>query len=730
MLAMTPTIQLAFVLHNHQPVGNFDGVFQQAYSESYKPFLDLFEQYPSLKIGLHTSGPLMEWLDAHYPEYLDRLAALVGQGRIEILGGAFYEPILTMIPSRDRIGQIQSYTRWLENRLGATIQGMWVAERVWEPSLSGDLVDAGIRYTLLDDAHFKSAGLVDEQLFGYFVTEDDGRVLCVFPGDERLRYIIPFDDPHRTIEYLGQVAARHPGAVAVFADDGEKFGAWPETYQHVYDNGWLRRLFDLLTENQSWIHVSTPAEILDRTSPLGKIYLPAASYREMTEWVLPAEQQNNYLASRHGLEHDSRWPHVAPFVRGGFWRNFKVKYSEANEMYARMMGVSRRLQTAIEGGANGETIGYARRELYRGQCNCAYWHGAFGGIYLPHLRNAVFNHLIAAENLLDRAAGRNAPWVEANVGDWNFDARQEVQLASDRLSVLLSPAEGGQMVELDVKSICLNLLATLTRRPEAYHGKLLYGLADGQRHAAVIQDRIVCKQEGLSELLRYDAYPRKSLIDHFYTVGVTREAVERGEASELGDFVLAPYEARLRRNPDRIQVQMTRTGRAAGHSLRVTKGITLDAGGSTLEIAYLLEGLPIGQELLFAVEFNAAGMPSGADDRYFHGGPRDGGEPERFGQLGARLDQSDTKELHLVDEWLGIDVGFEVNRPTGFWTFPIESVSQSEGGFEGVHQSVVVMPHWRVLADEQGRWSVRILMSIDTSLAERRMEKPALVGAV
>lgn len=346
------------------------------------------------------------------------------------------------------------------------------------------------------------------------------------------------------------------------------------------------------------------------------------------------------------------------------------------------------------------------------------------------MRNAVFNHLIAAENLLDRAAGRNAPWVEANVGDWNFDARQEVQLASDRLSALLSPAEGGQMVELDVKSICLNLLATLTRRPEAYHGKLLYGLADGQRHAAVIQDRIVCKQEGLSELLRYDAYPRKSLIDHFYTVGVTREAVERGEANELGDFVLAPYEARLRRNPDRIQVQMTRTGRAAGHSLRVTKGITLDAGGSTLEIAYLLEGLPIGQELLFAVEFNAAGMPSGADDRYFHGGPRDGGEPERFGQLGTRLDQPDATELHLVDEWLGIDVGFEVSRPTGFWTFPIESVSQSEGGFEGVHQSVVVMPHWRVLADEQGRWSVRILMSIDTSLAERRMEKPALVGAV
>ena len=82
---MTPSIHFALVLHNHQPVGNFDGVFEQAYRDSYRPFLDLFEQYPTLRIGLHTSGPLMEWLDAHHPEYLDRLSSFVAAGRIEIL---------------------------------------------------------------------------------------------------------------------------------------------------------------------------------------------------------------------------------------------------------------------------------------------------------------------------------------------------------------------------------------------------------------------------------------------------------------------------------------------------------------------------------------------------------------------------------------------------------------------------------------------------------------------
>jgi alpha-amylase len=176
------------VLHNHQPVGNFDGVFEQAYQDSYLPFLDVFESYPDLRIGLHTSGSLMEWLDAHHPEYVDRLAALVASGRVEIIGGAFYEPILTMIPSRDRVGQITAYTRWLRDRLGAKITGLWTPERVWEQSLVSDLAQAGIRYTMLDDFHFKSAGLSDHELTGPYLTEDSGHLITVFPGSERLRY--------------------------------------------------------------------------------------------------------------------------------------------------------------------------------------------------------------------------------------------------------------------------------------------------------------------------------------------------------------------------------------------------------------------------------------------------------------------------------------------------------------------------------------------------------------
>lgn len=723
---MTPSLRLLLVLHNHQPVGNFDGVFEQAYQDSYLPFLEVFEPYESLQIALHTSGSLMEWLDAHHPEYIDRLAALVNYGRLEIVGGAYFEPIMTMIPPRDRIGQIVTYTEWLQNRLGANIEGMWMPERVWEQSLTSDLAAAGIRYTVLDDFHFKNAGWTEDELHGYFVTENNGQILNVFPGSERLRYTIPFAEPQETIDYLRGIAQQQPGAVVTFGDDGEKFGSWPDTKAHVYDRGWLRQFFDTLCEHQEWIHVTTPSEALSSVAPLGKIYIPEASYREMTEWSLPAEQQEKFEDVKHRFQDENIWDPVAPFIRGGYWRNFKVRYPETNEMYSCMMQVSRRLHDLRQAGHESDTLNHAQVELYRGQCNCSYWHGAFGGVYLPHLRNAIYNHLIAADNLIDEHLGRGrgdsaTDWVELEAGDFNFDGRQEARLASNQLVALAAPAAGGTLYELDVRSICHNLLATLARRPEAYHRKVLAGPTAAGDEVASIHDRVVFKQEGLDKEVVYDSYLRKSLVDHFFDLDVSHDAIAHNEFREQGDFATGVYEARLRRHPERMQLLMTRDGHVDGAPIRITKGVTLEAGGSELEIAYLLEGLPTDRPMHFGIELNFAGLPAGADDRYFHLGQGHHGDDQSIGQLGERLDLIDVQSLHLTDQWIGIDCGLSLDQPTSIWTFPIATVSQSEGGFELVHQSVVVLPHWILQADEEGRWSVKLRLAIDTSLAESRM---------
>ena len=404
-------VRLILALHNHQPVGNFDGVFEEAYRTSYRPFLDVLENYPEIPFALHTSGPLLEWLVDKHPEYIARLRALVESGRVEILGGGFFEPILTMIPERDRIGQIQAFSSYLHELFGARVRGMWVAERVWEQHLVRAIVDAGIEYTVLDDFHFERAGCSEDDVFGYHLTEDDGRLLKIFPAAEKLRYSIPFQEPHETYKFLKELAARRPGSTVVFADDGEKFGSWPKTFDHVYTNGWLNHFCDMLRANRDWIETTTFARAVDSSLPLGKVFLPDSSYREMTEWALPPE---SLRAFRRGAERLGSLPDAGEIKRffraGGYWRNFKARYPESDEMYARMLGVSRRLE-AVERNpdADPDYLEIARQELYRGQCNCPYWHGTFGGLYLPHLRNAIYRGLITAHNALDDAEGRTGP---------------------------------------------------------------------------------------------------------------------------------------------------------------------------------------------------------------------------------------------------------------------------------------------------------------------------------
>ncbi len=720
---MENVIRLSFVLHNHQPIGNFGHVIEQAYQDSYLPFLNVFERFENLKISLHTSGPLVEWLDDEHSDYLDRLATLVEAGRVEIIGGAFYEPILTMIPSRDRVGQIATYTRWLENRLGGQVQGMWVPERVWEQSLTRDISAAGIKYTVLDDFHFRNAGLRGDQLHGYYLTEDEGELLSIFPGSERLRYLIPFGDPEETVAYLRDIASAHPDAVVVFGDDGEKFGTWPDTKKHVYGNGWLEKFFGALDENRQWLHSITLAEAVEEISPLGKIYLPDASYREMTEWSLPVTQQLEYENLTHEMDSDGRWPRINEFIRGGFWRNFKVKYPETNVMYSRMMMVSRRLDEIESAGHAGDLVESARRELYRAQCNCSYWHGAFGGIYLPHLRNAVYQHLISADNLLDQITSVDDAAIAIVADDFNFDARQEVRLTNRKLDCLIAAAAGGHLYELDIRTICHNLLATLARRPESYHRKVLAGANAPDSEVASIHDRIVFKQEGLDQRLWYDHHARNSLVDHFFDDSATLEAVSRGEADERGDCVAGIYDAKLRRKSGEVQLHLIRDAHVDGASFQISKAVTMLAEQNSLEISYLLENLPQGRAFHFGIEFNFSGLPAGASDRYFH--QADG---QQLGHLGTQLDLQDAQELGLVDEWLGVDVRFSLDRPSGLWTFPIETVSQSEGGFELVHQSVVVMPHWHVQADATGCWAVTMNLMLDTSLAESRLETEVAVA--
>ncbi|HUW58707.1 MAG TPA: alpha-amylase/4-alpha-glucanotransferase domain-containing protein [Planctomycetota bacterium] len=706
---MTQRVLFIMGLHSHQPVGNFDFVFEKATSECYHPFLEVLGRYPGIRMSLHYSGVLLEWIRQHHPETFDLLVRLVESGQVEMMGGGFDEPILVMIPDRDKLGQIRKQSDYLRKHFGVKPEGLWLAERVWEQCLVKPIVDSGLSYVAVDDSHFKFAGLGGSDLAGYYTTEDRGRVLSVFPMDELLRYYVPFQDPEKTVEYLRGFAREDGKALVTYADDGEKFGSWPGTHKHIYLDGWLERFFDLLTRNTDWIEFVTFAEALRRVEPLGQVFLPDASYREMMEWVLPVDSQQAYEDLVKDFKERGVWEQAKFFVKGGFWRGFRAKYPEANEMYAKMMLVSEKVARLAESNGRYEA---ARDELYQGQCNCSYWHGVFGGLYLPHLRYAIYRHLIAAENIADEGLKGKKTWCESQVVDYNFDRRPEVLLSSPQLSLYVVPHRGGHLAELDIRKHQFNPLAVLTRRPEAYHRTVLR--KHDQKDAsdagtASIHDSVTFKSEGLEKMLQYDPYKREGLVDHVLSAEVTLDDFARADFPELGDFVEGDYTFEVSKRRNLVRLTMKREGRLSLENgpvpLVVRKEITLGADRPVFSVDYELTG-PADRPVhfLFGVETCYAMLAAHADDRFYYRETPD----VNLGQLATRVDVEDVTRFGIIDGWQSLDIALSFSVPAHIWTFPLETVSQSEAGFESVYQGSVVLARWPVELKPGETWKLKL----------------------
>ncbi len=694
-------IDFIFCIHNHQPVGNFGFVLEEAYRRAYFPFLRVLSEHPTVKAVLHNSGSLLEWVERHRPEYLDLVRGLVSRGQLEILTGGFYEPVLPSVPDADKVGQTRKLSQYVRDKLGFAPRGLWLAERVWEPSLPSVLAAAGVEYTVVDDSHFKSAGLRDQDLLGYYLTEDQGAVLRVFSGSKRLRYLIPFADPDESLAYLRQNSSEEDDRVLVFADDGEKFGVWPGTHELCYDRKWLERFLTALEENSHWVSTVTFSEYMSERKPLGWVFLPTASYAEMMEWSLPVEAQLRYDAFLKKLRDRGEAGEYESFVKGGFWRNFFSRYPESNWMHKRMLFGRRTVASARGRAITPELRAAALNEVWRAQCNCAYWHGVFGGLYLPHLREAIYRHLIRAENMLMEAekdvgslAGLTSEDSLVFRADVDGDGDTEVILSNRESAFYVSPARGGAVVEADHRGTELNLLNNLARRREAYHSRIVQqNQHGGDRKVASIHDSVTAKEENLERFLLYDRLPRVCLLDHFLSAGTSLEDVASGSFRELGNFAGAVY-SELHSD---AQGRLLLSASGAVHSdeasarLSIEKSLTIPARGAFLNVEYRLRfDEPLRSELLFAVEFNLHfSSPDGAS-AVVEGGS--------LAQTALPLDRpaefKGFRTLRVTDSAFQLTASLSADTPARLLQFPVETVSLSEGGLERVYQASCVMPAW------------------------------------
>src|SRR5204862_6098096 len=116
--AMNP-VGFVFGVHLHQPVGNFDHVFQEHLRDVYRPLVERLAERRFFPCTLHLSGPLLEWLEAHDAAYLDLIWRLAAEGHVELLLAGFYEPVLASLLPADRVEQLAWRREAIERRFGA-----------------------------------------------------------------------------------------------------------------------------------------------------------------------------------------------------------------------------------------------------------------------------------------------------------------------------------------------------------------------------------------------------------------------------------------------------------------------------------------------------------------------------------------------------------------------------------------------------------------------------------
>lgn len=651
-------ISLLLGVHAHQPVGNFPAVLEEAHQRCYRPFLHVLHRHPDFRFAAHFSGWLLDWLLEHHPQDMALLREMVARGQVELFGAGDCEPVLAAIPQRDRVGQLNALTDKLVRRFGARVEGAWLTERVYIPTVVPALAECGMRYVTVDDYHFLCTGKAAAELDGFYTTEEDGRSIDLFPISEQLRYRLPFSPAAEAVAYL-EGLARDGHRAAVYFDDIEKFGIWPETHEWVYEKGWLEQFIAGVLASPL-IRTETYRDFHARGTTRGIIYLPTTSYIEMNEWTLPPAAAAAYDALVAREKQAGSYERSKPFVRGGIWKNFFMRYPEANWMHKRMLGLSERLAALPPGGRTAALT----EQLYRAQANDAYWHGLFGGLYLPHLRREVWRNLIALEAALDAAAPR-PPLAAA---DADLDGTRELFLANADLQAVLKLDEHAAACELDAYRLAQNFGDALTQRAEHYYRKLAAApQAAGGAGIASAHDRIAFKDAIDPADILPDARPRRLFLDAWQRPDGETAWPRYAAGGFKAPLMSAAFAAPL----DDGEVQKTYT-----------------LAGRTLQVAYRLREVAGGR---FAVVLNLA-MPScgGYSGRYVLA---DGSIPCGFGQA---LDLVAAPGLTLDDRVLGGGLRLTASRPVDIAARPHYTVSQSEAGFEKIMQAACLTLSWPI----------------------------------
>jgi alpha-amylase len=446
----------------------------------------------------------------------------------------------------------------------------------------------------------------------------------------------------------------------------------------------------------------------------------------MTEWALPPKK--SYLFSRllHTLEEEKR-KDVLQFMRGGFWRSFLVRYDEINNQHKKMLRVHTRVYDA------GATEESGMTNLLKAQANDTYWHGLFGGVYMAHVRSAIYHHLIKAENAADAILHRGTSWQHYEFTDFECDTQQKLLIESDQQNLYLDPQHGGSLFEWDMRRSAHNMLCVMTRREEGYH-QTLREFERERRHRKATQTihqeqlpgqensepasphvTVRTKEPNLDQHLIVDRYRRASLLDHFLPYGLPLENFAQVRYEDQGNFAAQPYQSEVQQNEGGIYVtlwhngKVKRPGALSPIPVRLTKTLFVPVSEEKLVIRYTIENKSAASlQTQFASEWNFNLLGGNHNPQaYYHINEQE----KAVAHFDSTDEHTEVSEFHIGNTYLQQDMGFQLSKKATLWRFSIETVTGSEAGFERTHQGSCATLIWPLLLHTGESWSVEIVAS-------------------
>ncbi len=657
--------------HNHVPEGSGDENFERAYQSSFKPFLTVFYSYPEIPLVLHYSGTLLNWLEKNHPEFIMLMNEMVGRKQVELLGGGFYEPILSLISSTDRLGQVELLTTYLRKRFGKRPRGVWLAEKAWENSLAASLQGCGMDYTFLDDNHFLAGGIDAKGLKLACITEDQGKSLVVFPLLSNAETRILDMDPSTGLDRLIEAEDTPESVISIILDGS--IMAKPEISGRLFAGKWLDSFLKALSNSSDGLHPLLPGHFLRGDPILQKGYFPSFASERMMRCSLTPGNRKRYDELLRSCKDTAVG---ATFVRGGGVRQFFIRYRESALLYAKMQyvhilvnqlrGDKYRKQTALD-------------ELWKGQCGDVYWHGDSDGIYRNEMRKSAYRALIESEKIT-REKGNFIPSIIPV--DFDLDGLKEYLFQGPEVNAYVH-SRGGMLFELDYLPSSWNYLDTMSRYPESYHSA-------------------EAKDSG------YDRYSRKAFIDHFWSPQAERKSVVSGKEEERGGFYNAVYQALdLNRSHHELTLACDSKVVARGREIPVRLIKRFLFKKNTITVHYSITNIG-GDRLqtLFAPEINLS-LSSDRLDFVKTAVPVVVPEP-------ANPDRAleNVSEVLIDDEANETQIRLTSEKPTDVWAFTVSTYSRMADAEVRTYQSSCLVPRWRVDLAPQGTWENRVTLQI------------------